>query len=101
MTEAPGDWHSYIPDDERAGAMRLFGLSDRIRYYWARPRVASAVQRLFANIDAARPEIGLLAQYAPHERAAGAAPSLPLTTRIISHHVGAVVAKYRRATGTD
>ena len=91
------DWRNYIAENDREAAMRLFGLSDRIRYYWPRPRVAGAVQTLFANIDSAHPEIGLIAQYAPprHPETAG---KLPLSARIIRDHVGAVVEKYRRAT---
>ena len=98
MTHDSADWRNYIAADDRAEAMRVFGLSDRIRYYWPRPRVAEALQRLFANIDAARPERGLLAQYAP--MLLDAPPgSTPLSTRLIAAHVGQVVAKYRRATG--
>jgi D-tagatose-1,6-bisphosphate aldolase subunit GatZ/KbaZ len=97
MTHDPADWQSYIADDDRTEAMRVFGLSDRIRYYWPRPRVAEALQRLFANIDAARPERGLLAQYAP--MLVDAPSATPLSTRLIAAHVGQVVEKYRRATG--
>jgi len=94
MEHDPADWRAYIPDDNRAAAMRLFGLSDRVRYYWPRPRVAQAVQRLFGNIDAARVETGILSQYAPFalEESGG-----PLSRRIVDHHVGRVAGKYRRA----
>lgn len=100
MEHDPADWRNYIAPGDRAEAMRLFGLSDRIRYYWPRPRVAEALQRLFANIDANRPEMGLLAQYAPFLLDA-AETGTPLSTRIIAAHLGRVVGKYRRSTGTD
>jgi D-tagatose-bisphosphate aldolase class II non-catalytic subunit len=99
MEHDPADWRPYIADNDRAAAMRLFGLSDRVRYYWPRPRVAAALQRLFANIDAATPEIGLIAQFAPPRRPP-ANSRLPLSARIIADNVEAVVGKYRRATGT-
>jgi D-tagatose-1,6-bisphosphate aldolase subunit GatZ/KbaZ len=99
MDRDPSEWRRYIADDERADAMRLFGLSDRVRYYWPRPPVAQALQRLFANLDAGRPEIGLIAQYAPFLLDAPTSRD-PLSSRIIAEHVGRVVAKYRRATGT-
>jgi D-tagatose-1,6-bisphosphate aldolase subunit GatZ/KbaZ len=99
MEHDPTDWRNYIAPDDRAEAMRLFGLSDRIRYYWPRPRVAEALQRLFANIDGSQPEMGLLAQYAPFLLEAEET-STPLSTRIIAAHLGRVVGKYRRATGT-
>jgi D-tagatose-1,6-bisphosphate aldolase subunit GatZ/KbaZ len=99
MDRDPSEWRRYIADDDRADAMRLFGLSDRVRYYWPRPPVAQALQRLFANLDAGRPELGLIAQYAPF--LLDAPPSRdPLSTRIVTEHVGRVVTKYRRATGT-
>jgi D-tagatose-1,6-bisphosphate aldolase subunit GatZ/KbaZ len=94
MEHDPADWRAYIADDDRAAAMRLFGLSDRVRYYWPRPRVARAVQRLFANIDAARVETGILSQYAPFALDSGGGP---LSTRIVAHRVGRVVRKYRTA----
>ena len=99
MEHDPADWRPYIADNDRAAAMRLFGLSDRVRYYWPRPRVAAALQRLFANIDAATPEIGLIAQFAPPRRPP-ANSRLPLSARIIADNVEAVVGKYRRATRT-
>jgi len=99
MMRDPSQWRSYIADDERAPAMRLFGLSDRIRYYWPRPRIAAALQQLFANIDAGNAEAGLISQYAPFLLSTPASRQ-PLSGRIIAHHVGAVVEKYRRATGT-
>jgi len=99
MMEHPAEWRSYIADDDRTDAMRLFGLSDRVRYYWPRPRVAQALQQLFANLDAARPERGLVSQYAPFLLDAPDSRQ-PLSTRIVAEHVGRVVGKYRRATGT-
>ena len=97
MAFDPADWQEHVAADDRASAMRLFGLSDRVRYFWARPRIAAALQTLFANIDAARPEAGLIAQYVPADLP-GIDPHLPLSTRMIRSQVGAVVRKLRRAT---
>jgi len=99
MEGDPSAWKSYIPDDGRAAAMRLFGLSDRIRYYWPQPRITAAVQRLFANIDGSQPEAGIVSQYAPM-LPPKAGRTLPLSGSIIAARVGAVVSKYRRATAT-
>ncbi|MDR3473889.1 MAG: class II D-tagatose-bisphosphate aldolase, non-catalytic subunit [Devosia sp.] len=95
MLRDPAGWQDQIPDDDRAAAMRLFGLTGPLRAYWARPPIAAALQRLFANIDAARPEAGLLAQYAPP--ASRLPDRLPLSQRIIAEYVGTVVQRYRRA----
>ena len=48
MEADPSAWKSYIPDDSRAAEMRIFGLSDRIRYYWPQPRIAAAVRSAFS-----------------------------------------------------
>jgi D-tagatose-bisphosphate aldolase class II non-catalytic subunit len=97
MTADPKYWRDYIAADTREDAMRLFGLSDRIRYYWPKPRIAAALQRLYDNIDNGHPEIGIMSQFIPSldtERA----EQRSLSSQIIRINVGAVVAKYRRAT---
>ena len=97
MTANPKYWRNYIAQDGREDAMRFFGLSDRIRYYWPQPRVAAAVQRLYENIDNLHPEIGIVSQFAP-SLDAERGERRSLSSRIIRNNVGAVVAKYRRAT---
>ena len=82
-----------------APAPGLFALDDPARRHWAGPRLAAAVQRLFANIDAAAAPPGLLAQYVPHLRQAGTG-RLSLSQRIVDSCVGPVVEKQRRATLT-
>jgi D-tagatose-1,6-bisphosphate aldolase subunit GatZ/KbaZ len=66
-----------------------------VRYYWSDPRVAAALDVLAANIDGKSIHPGLISQFA----GASIPQSLgaPLSRRIISSKVGAVVAKYRRA----
>lgn len=78
--------------------MMLYGLSDRIRYYWPRPAVQAALGRLFNNVAAARPEPGIIAQVTgglvdPSPVGAG------LPDRMVRDMVGAVVRKYRAAAG--
>lgn len=97
MAYDAADWRDYLANDERAPALRLFGLSDRVRYFWARPRIASGLQQLLANIDASRPDPGLVAQFVPADLP-GIDPHLPLSARMIRSQVGAVVRKLRRAT---
>ena len=46
------------------GLERLFGLSDRIRYYWPNAAIQKALKALAANIDGASGEVGLIAQFA-------------------------------------
>lgn len=93
MESEPKYWRSYIAADGRAEHMKIFGLSDRVRYYWPNESIQSALKVLAANIDAASGETGLIAQFAclPEQR------TLTLSQEIIQARVGAVVSKYRSA----
>ena len=93
MNEYPVFWQGYIANDGRAEHLKIFGLSDRIRYYWPRVEIQKALKVLCANIDLASGETGLIAQFAnlPEQ------PALPLSQEIIQARVGAVVDKYRAA----
>ena len=99
MDEDPRYWRSYFAPGEDASLTRLFGFSDRIRYYWRHPKIAAARQKLSANIDAAFVPPGLVSQYVgrllPEDETG------PLSERIIQAKVGEVVARYRRATGAS
>jgi D-tagatose-bisphosphate aldolase class II non-catalytic subunit len=98
MDEDPRYWRGYIAADEQQDTMRLFGLSDRIRYYWPKARIGAALETLMANIDAGPVPLGVLSQYAGQMRFDD--ETLPLSQRIVQARVGAVVAKYRRACGS-
>jgi len=96
MAENPRHWRGYIAEDGRRRTQLLYGLSDRVRYYWPEPRIKFALAELFANMDEATPEPGLVSQFA------GLAPgkvarSSSLSRRIVEAKVAAVVTKYRSA----
>jgi D-tagatose-bisphosphate aldolase class II non-catalytic subunit len=93
MDVNPKYWQGYIANDDRAELMKIYGLSDRIRYYWPDRTIQDALKILHANIDDASGEIGLIAQFAnlPEQSA------LPLSQEIIQARVGAVVSKYSSA----
>ena len=93
MNDDPKYWRGYIATDERVELSKIFGLSDRIRYYWPNVDIQAALKILCSNIDRASDEIGLIAQFAslPEQRA------LPLSLEIIQAKVGAVVRKYQAA----
>ena len=97
MDEDPGHWRAYVAADALEPIARLYGLSDRVRYYWPAPAVETAVRRLLASIDAANVPPGLVSQFVgwmlPEDR------TTPLSLRIIEAKVGAVVETYRRACG--
>jgi D-tagatose-1,6-bisphosphate aldolase subunit GatZ/KbaZ len=95
MNENPVHWRPYIPVDERQELLKIFGLSDRIRYYWPQPKVDAALKTLLSNIDAARAPPGIVSQFVGKMLADDQAG--PLSERIIQAKVGAVVEIYRRA----
>ena len=96
MDAEPRHWRGYVADDD--DTMRIFGLSDRIRYYWPNPQMAAAVRRLRLNIDANDVPPGLVWQYAGHlpVKCGG----ISLSAQIIQNKVGIVAAKYRSACGS-
>jgi len=96
MLADPRDWRAYVAPGPREREMMLYGLSDRVRYYWPRPAVQAALARLYQNVAAARPEPGIVAQ-----ATGGLVDSMPasadLADRIVRRMVGDVVRKYRAA----
>ncbi|MEQ1951630.1 class II D-tagatose-bisphosphate aldolase, non-catalytic subunit [Mesorhizobium sp. CN2-181] len=92
------DWRAYVAADDHEVTMMLYGLSDRVRYYWPRPAIQTALKKLYANIASVRPEPGLVAQFTGRLVEAGSEPA-GLARRIIDTMVGEVVRKYRAATG--
>lgn len=97
MRADPADWRAYVTADGRDGAMMLFGLSDRVRYYWSRPGVRQALERLFAQVRASAPIPGVVAQATGG--LVGPVDPAGLPEAVTDRMVGAVVAKYRNATG--
>ena len=96
MDDNPIHWRNYVARDEHERLIKLYGLSDRARYYWPDPRVEAAVKTLMRNIDAAPVPPGLTSQFVGDMLLDGEGP---LSRRIIRSKVGAVVARYRRASG--
>ena len=54
MDANPEHWRGYVAAGAEERLMRLYGLSDRVRYYWPQGEVQAALGRLIANVDAAR-----------------------------------------------
>ena len=66
MQRHPTHWKAYYRGDEaRLRFARQFSFSDRIRYYWPRPEVYAALERLLANLQAHPPPLPLLSQHLP------------------------------------
>lgn len=97
LHDNPKDWRAYIAADDREAVALLYGLSDRLRYYWPCPRIQAALTQLYANIASGKAEPGLVAQFTGRMVEDLSATTLP--RRIIETMVGDVVAKYRAAAG--
>jgi D-tagatose-1,6-bisphosphate aldolase subunit GatZ/KbaZ len=97
MDANPEHWRGYVAAGAEERLMRLYGLSDRVRYYWPQGEVQAALGRLFANVDAARVAPGVVSQFAGEMLLDRREPTL--SARVVAAKVGAVGAKYRRAGG--
>jgi D-tagatose-1,6-bisphosphate aldolase subunit GatZ/KbaZ len=97
MADDPRDWQAYIDPGPDAPQMMIWGLSDRVRYYWPKPQVQAAQRALFTALRATHPPPGLLAQVTGGLAVPVDPATLPET--VIQANVGAVVARYRTATG--
>ncbi len=98
MNQNDVHWRNYIAADEQQELLKIYGLSDRIRYYWPHPRVGAALETLLSNIEAeggSRAPPGLVSQFVGKMLHGDQAD--PLSERIIQAKVGAVVENYRRA----
>lgn len=66
MLENPKHWQSYYHGtDLEIENSRKYSFSDRCRYYFIKPRVEQAMQKLFENIDSVEIPWGMLHQYMP------------------------------------
>jgi D-tagatose-1,6-bisphosphate aldolase subunit GatZ/KbaZ len=97
MLADPKDWRTYVEAGPEEGRMMLYGLSDRVRYYWPRPEVQAALRALFDGLHGAKLAPGLVAQVTGGLVGPVEPAGLPET--IVRRMVGDVVARYRRATG--
>jgi len=69
MRASPAHWRRYYAESQRLDLDLQFSLSDRIRYYWAEPRVRRACDELIARLTTqSQPlPLTLLSQYLPRQ----------------------------------
>ncbi|MBI6548262.1 D-tagatose-bisphosphate aldolase, class II, non-catalytic subunit [Xenorhabdus lircayensis] len=68
MIEQPECWSSYYQGTpHQQHIARQYSLSDRIRYYWAEPRVEQAVEKLIENLSRNPVPLSMLSQYLPEQ----------------------------------
>jgi D-tagatose-1,6-bisphosphate aldolase subunit GatZ/KbaZ len=68
MLREPKDWESYYagsPAEQKL--LRKYSYSDRVRYYWHRPAISAAVERLVANLSKVKIPESMLSRYLPEQ----------------------------------
>jgi len=103
MVAEPGFWQTYYQGSEQAQAhLRQHALSDRIRYYWARPEAEAARQQLFANLRRYSPPLDLVRECLPEAaEKIGAGRLANNPDAIVLDRVGQVTKIYARACRLD
>ena len=101
MLGNPETWRAYCGNGgPTARTSRRFGYSDRIRYFWARPKVAAAVERLAGNLAAVEIPLPLIEQHLPLQYEAVRNGTLkPIPEQLVLHHVMRVTDRYAKACG--
>ncbi|HYA64837.1 MAG TPA: class II D-tagatose-bisphosphate aldolase, non-catalytic subunit [Candidatus Sulfotelmatobacter sp.] len=101
MLENPAHWKNYYHGDDHAlRVARKYSYSDRARYYWPRPFVAEAIQRLISNLTAHPAPPSLLSQFLPRDWDAvrtGKISNQPAD--LIRHRILEVLDQYAYACG--
>ncbi len=96
MQAMPEDWASHYDGDAAERRMlRHYSLSDRIRYYWARPEARAAVDRLFRALSGQRVPAPLFRQHLPGANVWADTPLDP--SAIVINHVERTIERYGRA----
>ena len=99
MRADPTNWQKYYHETGDALELQLqYSLSDRIRYYWPDPQIAAAQDKLFSNLRASRPAMGLISQYLPTAFAALRRADADLDpVALVVAHIGATLNAYHGA----
>lgn len=97
MTANPNDWDAYYNGSEaEIEHLKIFSYSDRIRYYWDRHAVATALDVMLNNLASRQIPAGLVSQYmgiSPFENSQQSAEDL------IHSRIEKSVARYYKACG--
>jgi D-tagatose-1,6-bisphosphate aldolase subunit GatZ/KbaZ len=66
MLHEPEEWLPYYrgtPEEQQL--LRSYSYSDRVRYYWGRPKIAASVNKLIANLSSLEIPETMLSRYLP------------------------------------
>lgn len=66
MVDNPKDWIKYYKGTEdEIKIARKYSFSDRCRYYFSRPNVVNAIEKLFENLEEVKIPLSMIHQYLP------------------------------------
>lgn len=66
MLREPEQWQAYYQgSSERQQLLRVYSYSDRMRYYWHRPEITAAVNRLISNLSSVSIPESMCSRYLP------------------------------------
>ena len=101
MLLSPSDWTRYYSGDARSQeVLRAFSYSDRVRYYWGRPDIVAAEQRLMDNLSCRPIPENLVSQYLPLQYEAHREGRIDLSAReLLLDRIGAALRPYAQACG--
>lgn len=104
MHSEPGYWNKYYTDGERLALDLQYSLSDRMRYYWANPRIREACAGLLRNLAGMAPQgtlpLALLSQYLPRQHDEIRTGRLPNSANdVLRSGVAHVLRQYAQACG--
>ena len=101
MLSDPSQWKSYYHGDEvDVRRDRIYGFSDRCRYYWNQSPVQEELARLLNNLGGRPIPLSLVSQFLPLEYEAIRAGLLqPAPAQWIQHHIRRVLELYAGACG--
>lgn len=101
MLADPQYWGKYYTGDEdQRRFKRKYSLSDRIRYYWSKPEVSQAAEKLMHNLTQAAMPLPLISQFMPIELEYCEANEMPLTPiNLMRARVLRVLERYNFACG--
>lgn len=96
MLEQPKFWKPYYTGtDADLARERIFGLSDRCRYYMNDERVEQAIDKLFSNLDGRDIPLSLVSQFMPVQFRKVREGSLkPDAQQLVLDHIGALIDDY-------
>lgn len=99
MLSDPSHWRSYYHGDEdEIRRDRIYGYSDRCRYYWNQPAVKEEVARLLDNLRTEQIPLTLVSQYLPLEYETLRPTEMPaVPERMVELHIRRVLRIYAGA----